>query len=613
MTKQVIICVDDETTVLRSLRAELQEAIGDDYLIEIAEGGEEALELIEELQEDGYEFPLIISDYLMPKMKGDELLKQVHRLLPKTLKIMLTGQADLEAVSNAIKYGQLYRYIAKPWQPDDLSLTVKEAVNSYAQEKKLAQQNIQLQEMNQSLAHLNVQLQEMNQTLAKFNREQTVLIDQLHQKESRLLKAEQKYRQIFENALEGIFQITPDGRFLSANQATAQLYGYDSPEDLMASITDINRQLYVDLHSRIEFLTLMQQYGAVSGFESQVYRKDGSIIWINENARAVFDFNQSLLYYQGFVEDITARKKAESDRLHFTKELFQLNQAFSRFVPRQFLQCLNKESIADVQLGDQVQQEMSVLFADIRDFTTFAETLPPQDVFKFINAFLSRMEPAIIENQGFIDKYIGDGIMALFSGDADDALKAGIAMLKRLTEYNQYRVKAGYKPIRIGIGINTGTLMLGTVGGEHRMDSTVISDAVNLASRLENLTKEYGEVSLLITHQTLARLHHPAEYSIRFIEQVKVKGKTKAVAVFEAFDGDDPELRQGKLATLKMFESGLWLYHKRAFHEAAKMFEAVLEMNPQDTVAQIYLDRCQFQTTKLLSLPLAQPDREQHS
>ena len=144
------------------------------------------------------------------------------------------------------------------------------------------------------------------------------------------------------------------------------------------------------------------------------------------------------------------------------------------------------------------------------------------------------------------------------------------------------------------------------------MDSTVISDAVNLASRLENLTKEYG-VSLLITHHTLARLHHSAEYSIRFIEQVKVKGKSKAVAVFEAFDGDEPELRQGKLATLKIFESGLWLYHKRAFSEAAQMFETVLSINPQDTVAQNNLQRCQFQKTKILPLPLSKPDQGQRS
>ncbi|MEQ8963356.1 MAG: adenylate/guanylate cyclase domain-containing protein, partial [Coleofasciculus sp. C2-GNP5-27] len=214
------------------------------------------------------------------------------------------------------------------------------------------------------------------------------------------------------------------------------------------------------------------------------------------------------------------------------------------------------------------------------------------DNFKFINAYLSQMEPAIIEHQGFIDKYMGDGIMALFSGSADDALLAGISMLQRLTEYNRNRVNSGYIPLKIGIGINTGSLMLGTVGGRHRMDSTVISDHVNLASRLESLTKEYG-VSLLITHYTLARLQNPTEYHIRFIEQVKVKGKSKAVAVFEVFDSDEPHLKQSKLATKTRFEQGLLLYYQRQMQQAAQHFEGVMEMNPRDPVAQLYLRRCQ--------------------
>ena len=690
MTKQVVICVDDETTVLRSLKAELQEAIGNDYLIEIAQGGEEALELIEELLEDAYEVPLIISDHIMPDMKGDELLKRVHLILPKTLKILLTGQADITAVGNAVKHAKLYRYIAKPWQAEDLSLTVKEAVYSYFQDKKLAQQNAQLQILNQELkesiqllsaserkfrAIFNQTFQftgllsvegivlEANQTALDFGglqladvvgkplwecywwtisrRTQTHLqsaikeaadgkfiryeadvlgagtriaiidfsikpifdesdnvdffivegrdISDRKKAEKALLKAEQKYRRIFENALEGIFQTTPDGRYLNANPALAQLYGYDSPQELMTSLTNIQHQLYVDPSRRIEFVQLMQQHSEVSEFESQVYRKDGSIIWISENARAVKNANEILLYYQGFVEDITSRKQAEVERTSFTAELFQLNQAFSRFVPLQFLQLLGKKSLVDVQLGDQVQEEMSVLFSDIRDFTTLSECLTPQENFKFINAYLSRMEPAIISNQGFIDKYIGDGIMALFSGIADDALKAGIEMLQTLAEYNQHRVNSGYTTINIGIGINTGSLMLGTVGGQNRMDSTVISDAVNLASRLEGLTKYYG-VSLLISQQTLARLHNPMEYNIRFIEQAKVKGKSKAVGVFEVFDGDAPQIKEGKLATQTIFEEGVWLYYQHCFRQAAQRFQEVLSINPRDTVAQIYLN-----------------------
>ena len=114
MSQVVIVCVDDEQTILESLKIELKQAISDQYLVETAEGGEEALELIEELLEDHYEVPLVISDYIMPDIKGDELLKRIHLISPTTLKVMLTGQADLEAVGNAIKHAKLYRYIAKP-------------------------------------------------------------------------------------------------------------------------------------------------------------------------------------------------------------------------------------------------------------------------------------------------------------------------------------------------------------------------------------------------------------------------------------------------------------------------------------------------------------------
>ena len=134
MTQPVIICVDDERTILDSLKIELKQAFSDQYLIETAEDGEEALELVEELLDEQYEIPLVISDYIMPNMKGDVLLKRIHALSFGTRKVMLTGQANIEAVANAIKYAKLYRYIAKPWNIDDLILTVSEAIKSYFKE-----------------------------------------------------------------------------------------------------------------------------------------------------------------------------------------------------------------------------------------------------------------------------------------------------------------------------------------------------------------------------------------------------------------------------------------------------------------------------------------------
>ncbi len=273
--------------------------------------------------------------------------------------------------------------------------------------------------------------------------------------------------------------------------------------------------------------------------------------------------------------------------------LAKLNQAYERFVPREFLSFLQKDSIIDVQLGDQVQQEMSVLFSDIRAFTSLSEQMTPAENFEFINTYLSCMEPAIIENHGFIDKYIGDAIMALFNvgGGADDAIKASIAMLHNLTEYNMKRQQQGQPPIQIGIGINTGSLILGTVGGRNRMDGTVISDAVNLASRIEGLTKMYN-ASILISESTYASLK--GDYGIRSIDRVKVKGKSQPVTIYEVFEGDFPTTIELKMITLADFETGLLYYRQKEFTAAQDYFNRVLQLHLEDKASQLYLKRCQY-------------------
>ena len=151
MNKPIVICVDDERMVLTSLKAELKEALGEECVIETAEGGEDALEIITELLEDNDDIALVISDYIMPDIKGDELLKRVHTVSPGTLKIMLTGQADTQAVGNAVNYASLYRYIAKPWERQDLVLTVTEALRSFLQAKRIEEQNEELREINRTL------------------------------------------------------------------------------------------------------------------------------------------------------------------------------------------------------------------------------------------------------------------------------------------------------------------------------------------------------------------------------------------------------------------------------------------------------------------------------
>jgi two-component system sensor histidine kinase ChiS len=283
-------------------------------------------------------------------------------------------------------------------------------------------------------------------------------------------------------------------------------------------------------------------------------------------------------------------------RLKTHLRLSKINLAYSRFVPREFLQFLQKESIVEVELGDQVEQHMSVLFADIRDFTSLSEQMTPEENFRFINAFLSRMEPIIAEHRGFIDKYIGDAIMALFSDRADDALQAGIEMLQHLSRYNQQRRDQRRSPIDIGVGINTGRLMLGTVGGRNRMDGTVISDTVNVAARIERLTRAYS-VNLLISHYTFMQLENPSGYAMRVIDRVQMRGKTLFVSVYEVFEADPPEVRAAKAATKTQFESALLLYFQGAYGDAVTSFHQCLAQCPEDRVAQVYLQRCQHHLT----------------
>jgi len=273
-------------------------------------------------------------------------------------------------------------------------------------------------------------------------------------------------------------------------------------------------------------------------------------------------------------------------------QLAKVNTAYSRFVPNEFIRLLGHESILDVKLGDHVKREMAILFSDIRSFTTLSEQMSPEENFDFINSYLKMVVPAIRNHQGFIDKYIGDAVMAVFPQQAEDALRAAIAMQKQVLRYNCDRVANGEVPIAIGTGIHVGSLMLGTVGEEQRMEETVISDAVNVASRLEGLTKIFGS-TVIFSEKILIELEDPTQYKYRFLGKVPVKGRKDAISVFEAFDGEAPELIEVKVKTRVDFELGISFYYDRKFVEGSEMFERVLKKNSADKAALLYLERCQ--------------------
>ncbi len=269
----------------------------------------------------------------------------------------------------------------------------------------------------------------------------------------------------------------------------------------------------------------------------------------------------------------------------------EVNLAIRRFVPSEFLRLLGHENVQSISLGEYRQTRMAVLFSDIRSFTALSETMTPEENFKFINSYLGQMGPVVREHGGFIDKYIGDAIMALFES-ADSALRAAVAMHAKLAEYNEGRVRAGFVPIRIGIGVNSGDIMLGTIGETHRMDGTVISDAVNLASRLEGVTKMYGS-SVVVSATTLQSVDNPLEFEARLLDIVQVKGKSQPVTILEILDAEPEAVRESKRRTKQRFEQAVHAYLLRDFTMALSEFRALALQNPDDRAASVYAERCQ--------------------
>ena len=280
-------------------------------------------------------------------------------------------------------------------------------------------------------------------------------------------------------------------------------------------------------------------------------------------------------------------------------QLRDLFHAFGHFVPQNFLTVLGHDDATQVQLGSYKTLNMTILFSDIRAFTQISESMTPEENFKFINDYLSVMEPAISEHNGFIDKFIGDAIMALFDGDRspDNAVQAGLSMLQRLHDYNQTWTLGSHEgepntprsPLKIGIGIHSGTITLGTLGGRNRWDTTVIGREVNLASRLEGLTKEFG-VGLLISGTTLAQLKEI--YPSRYLGAATLRGVDETIKVYELYGADPEPLCSGKVLTDERFQTALRHYENEQYLKALMTFDAVLTECPDDTVAHFYLRQC---------------------
>ncbi|MBW3584445.1 MAG: response regulator [Cyanobacteria bacterium 0813] len=313
-----------------------------------------------------------------------------------------------------------------------------------------------------------------------------------------------------------------------------------------------------------------------------------------------------------------------------------LSEKFQLFVPEQILGRIAPQGIESIQLGNVTEEELTILFCDIRGFTAIAESQEARETFEWLNAFFTKMNDCITSHGGFIDKYLGDAIMAVFdkpNSHAMDAIEAAVAMQESLQKFNASRQKYNLEyPLNIGTGINTGIGMIGTLGSDRRMDSTVIGDVVNTASRLENLTKIYGcqiivsekaivhareflnnispnsKESLLLkcdleveTQETIISTSRATaadsdlpsnNYYYRWIDRVTPRGKQQAIEIYEIWSASCPDC-EAKQLTQVLFDKGIQGWQSGRFVAALGYFQQLIQQNPADTVVSFYINRCQ--------------------
>ncbi len=263
----------------------------------------------------------------------------------------------------------------------------------------------------------------------------------------------------------------------------------------------------------------------------------------------------------------------------------------SKFVPNELLRILDIDDLRRVRSGYRVERMMTVLISDIRGYTTMLEDMSVSEASNLAMGFMRAVEVPIISCNGMIQDVRGDEIVAVFDSDPDSAVRAGLAMLRSLRDHNQDRLAHGSQELRVGIGINTGVVGVGLVGGVNRMVLTIIGDAVNLAARIESTNKRYGS-ALLVSDATCARLTDRSQFDIRRMERVMVVNRRKPVTIYEVYDDDPAPLRDAKRKAQSAFDRAFALFDAGETDEARSAFEHCRELLPGDPIAPLHLAHC---------------------
>ncbi len=284
---------------------------------------------------------------------------------------------------------------------------------------------------------------------------------------------------------------------------------------------------------------------------------------------------------------ISKMKDSIRDKIN---DIETINTSYERFVPKEFLTLLEKDAITDVNIGDSTSLKMGVLFSDMRNFTGISEKMSPDENFKFLNRYLEFMTPAIKKYNGFIDKYIGDAVMALFPTSAEDAVLAAVEMNKQLAVYNSDEPASELEPVNMGVGIHIGQLVLGTIGRETRMETTVISDTVNASARLESLNKTY-KTNVLISGAVRDELSPDIQRSCRLIDRTQVKGKVEFLDVYEVYLTDELAVAEEKSKNKKVLEAIVDNYFTGDIKLAQKKLSELEDDTKKDTVISFWKNR----------------------
>ncbi len=289
---------------------------------------------------------------------------------------------------------------------------------------------------------------------------------------------------------------------------------------------------------------------------------------------------------------LTSQAAISLENAGLFERLNRLLLSSERFVPKPFLELLHKQSIEDINLEDGEERELTVMFTDLRNFTTIMQKRTSKETFKIVNRYLKYVAPIIRNQRGFINQFMGDGIMALFPYQAENAIKAGIEILSALKEFNRQQKEQGEVELEMSIGINTGIAMLGMIGEEERLDPTVISDVTNTAARIESLNKSYGS-HFLISDNTFKSLTFSKDFLLRKIDRVFLKGRDIPTDLIEVIDWADHLKGITINQYIAEYNKAFQTYSNGDFELAKKQFKSCLELLLDDQITKVMIERCE--------------------